>query len=74
MEKEGASGPSLWALLKGAPEVVQPFLRDAPADYEKSYKRYASEGARCLLPFSIHMSLLVRSAGTHQFSPTDPVV
>lgn len=48
VEHEGGSGSTLWALLKGAPEVVQPFLRDAPADYEQSYKRYASQGARVI--------------------------
>lgn len=47
VENEAENGSSLWALVKGAPEVVQPFLADAPADYEQAYKRYASEGARC---------------------------
>lgn len=46
MENDDSNGPSLWALLKGAPEIVQPFLKDAPPDYEQSYKRFASEGAR----------------------------
>ena len=46
VEDESSNGSTLWALVKGAPEIVQPFLRDAPPDYEKSYKRYASEGAR----------------------------
>ena len=46
MENDDSNGPSLWALLKGAPEIVQPFLTDAPPDYEQSYKRFASEGAR----------------------------
>ena len=46
MENDDSNGPSLWALLKGAPEIVQPFLKDAPPDYEQSYKRFAAEGAR----------------------------
>lgn len=46
VDKEDSNGPTFWALLKGAPEVVQPFLQDAPPDYEQSYKRFASEGAR----------------------------
>ena len=46
VENDDSNGPSLWALLKGAPEIVQPFLKDAPPDYEQSYKRFASEGAR----------------------------
>lgn len=49
VENEADSGPTLWALVKGAPEVLQPFLQDAPADYEQAYKRYASQGARYLL-------------------------
>ena len=46
VETESDNGPTLWALVKGAPEVVQPFLRDVPDDYDQSYKRYASQGAR----------------------------
>ena len=38
--------PALWVVLKGAPEVVRQFLANPPADYDRSYKRFAAQGAR----------------------------
>lgn len=37
-----------WLVAKGAPEIMQPLLADAPADYESSYKQHASQGSRII--------------------------
>lgn len=37
-----------WAFVKGAPEVLKPLLRDAPEDYDKTYKHHAQDGARVI--------------------------
>ena len=47
VEDEAASAPSHWVLVKGAPEVVQPFLARPPAAYTPAYKQYAAQGGRC---------------------------
>jgi magnesium-transporting ATPase (P-type) len=33
-------------VAKGAPEVMQQFLAEVPADYEESYKHHAAQGSR----------------------------
>jgi magnesium-transporting ATPase (P-type) len=38
--------PVYWAVVKGAPEVVQGFLRAVPDEYEAAYKEYAAQGGR----------------------------
>ena len=48
METDTGTGPEYWALVKGAPEVVEGFLSEAPAGYVATYKRFASQGGRCL--------------------------
>jgi cation-transporting ATPase 13A1 len=35
-------------LTKGAPEVIKKFLKDVPANYDRSYLKYTKEGARVL--------------------------
>lgn len=37
------------ALIKGAPEVVQPLLKNAPADYKQTYMKYTRQGCRVLV-------------------------
>lgn len=46
VENEQSSTPAYWAVVKGAPEVIQGFLARAPAEYEASYKEYAAQGGR----------------------------
>ncbi len=46
VEGSSATGPEYWALLKGAPEVVEGFLEKAPADFSACYREYASQGGR----------------------------
>ena len=46
VEDETTSMPVLWVVLKGAPEVVRQFLANPLADYDKSYKQFAAQGAR----------------------------
>ena len=48
VETDTGTGPEYWALVKGAPEVVEGFLSEAPAGYVATYKRFASQGGRCL--------------------------
>ncbi len=46
VEGSSAAGPEYWALLKGAPEVVEGFLEKAPEDFSACYREYASQGGR----------------------------
>ena len=49
MQVEGGSsaGPEYYALLKGAPEVVEGFLERAPGGgFARCYRQYASQGGR----------------------------
>ena len=48
MQVEGGSsaGPEYYALLKGAPEVVEGFLERPPDDFTRCYRQYASQGGR----------------------------
>ncbi len=46
VDNEQSSTPAYWAVVKGAPEVIQGFLAAAPADYEAAYKVYAAQGGR----------------------------
>lgn len=46
VENEQSSTPSYWAVVKGAPEVIEGFLAAAPAAYEAAYKVYAAQGGR----------------------------
>lgn len=46
VEGSSAAGPEYWALLKGAPEVVEGFLEQAPPDFSACYREYASQGGR----------------------------
>lgn len=61
----------MWALVKGAPEILQPFLADAPADYEQAYKQYASQGARymacphCKVLWQVHRKSCAEAAHMH---------
>ena len=48
VETDAGTGPEYWALVKGAPEVVEGFLSEAPAGYVATYKQFASQGGRCL--------------------------
>ncbi|CAL8460618.1 g147 [Coccomyxa elongata] len=48
VENEQSSTPAYWAVVKGAPEVIQGFLAAAPADYEAAYKVYAAQGGRVI--------------------------
>ena len=49
MQVEGGSsaGPEYYALLKGAPEVVEGFLERAPDGFGRCYRQFASQGGRC---------------------------
>ena len=46
VEGSASAGPEHWVLLKGAPEVVEGFLQDAPGDFSACYRQYASQGGR----------------------------
>ena len=48
MQVEGgsAAGPEYYALLKGAPEVVEGFLERPPGGFTRCYRQYASQGGR----------------------------
>lgn len=46
MEQEGSNDSELWALSKGAPEVVREFLATVPETYDADYKQYAAQGGR----------------------------
>lgn len=46
MEGGSSSGPEYWALLKGAPEIVEGFLEQAPEDFSACYREFASQGGR----------------------------
>lgn len=58
VEDGKSSTPVYWAVVKGAPEVIQGFLAAPPAEYEAAYKVYAAQGGRCVLcapRSSLHM-------------------
>ncbi len=56
MEDEASSAPAYWAVVKGAPEVVQGFLMAPVEQYEEAYKEYAAQGGRCAhLPYADHL-------------------
>lgn len=46
VEREGSNESQMWALTKGAPEVVKEFLTCAPGNYESAYQEYAAQGGR----------------------------
>ena len=46
VEREGTNDSQMWALTKGAPEVVKEFLSAAPADYDTRYREFAAQGGR----------------------------
>eukprot|EP00798_Chlamydomonas_sp_ICE-L_P019149 gene19149-25759_t len=46
--KDGKKGEELWAVLKGAPEMVKEFLGTVPSNYDSLHKEYASQGARII--------------------------
>ena len=46
VEGSASAGPEHWGLLKGAPEVVEGFLQEAPPDFSACYRQYASQGGR----------------------------
>ena len=46
VENEGSNIAEVWALTKGAPEVIKEFLGSAPSDYDVSYRQYAAQGGR----------------------------
>jgi len=46
VESEGSNDGELWALCKGAPEVIRNFLDQPPASYDDSYREFASQGGR----------------------------
>ena len=48
VESPGAPGPTWLVLVKGAPEMIATHLAEVPPQYERQYKKYASEGARVL--------------------------
>ncbi|KAK9819655.1 hypothetical protein WJX72_000825 [[Myrmecia] bisecta] len=48
VEDEASKAPSFWVVVKGAPEMVQTFLKNTPDDYEACYKEYAAQGARVI--------------------------
>jgi magnesium-transporting ATPase (P-type) len=46
VESVQSSAPAYWAVVKGAPEVIQGFLASPHAEYEAAYKEYAAQGGR----------------------------
>ena len=42
------SEKKFYALAKGAPEVIAKFLKEVPAEYEKTYKHWSRSGCRVL--------------------------
>eukprot|EP00894_Picocystis_sp_ML_P000639 jgi/Pico_ML_1/51156/g2238.t1 len=39
----GSKEGRYWAFVKGAPEVLKPLLKDAPGDYDRTYKLHAQD-------------------------------
>ena len=46
VDRGSSSGPVHYVVAKGAPEVVQDHLDEAPPGYAEVYKQYAAQGAR----------------------------
>ena len=67
VEGSGSGGAtSHWVLSKGAPEVIAAHLGEIPEQYNRQYKKYASEGARVLaLAYKPLSSDLTHSALRH---------